>query len=671
MFELYGGVSLAAIITRIMTGFIKVGEDYLQLMKAYPIQIDDVLPEPQEMTGFVLFWMLYAVIFLVLFYLFDRYKMKCRVEVVYMTGTVLAAVGACVLLLAEEDRFYINMSWFMNWEMGLVIVMAGLSALHLSHKIETTVIFDALSVLLACVSCVFCYVRNPLFGTNAFHFNGYFTTIYNVYHGAVLGVDSNIIYGTYGYLLYPVYKLIGLSLESYAVTTMIMCLMVLLCEWHTIRNLIDNPVIRFLAFSGCVYINVFFAVNAHYEQFITQHFPMRVFFPMIMVAYITSALKRQNILNKKSFYGGFLICYFAFMMNLESAVTTCLSWASACFFHHMMTGHKQGTSIGIRRHIWFVMGLIVGITSAFAAWVATIEIIAYIKAGGFIAISELYSTQVVFAKIGYGMLPLPNYVHVYMFVFLVYALFLGIAFKQLFWGIMLSDDVKSQITFALSVTGIFMLIYYMGRTHNRSLFAWLSPCFILLAYLFENTSRLVRSGISRCDRVLALIASGIIFVVVSVYGTSTIYLLKNSDMYQDFINRQIENNFDEIFSDEIELLHKHAKDGSVNYLGNYAAGIAMTADVHNNFLGEMAIDWLSWDDYRYIEDFLRECDGAIIIDGTASEHISAYIPDSFNQIINEKEFEIIDSSDLSVVYGYAGRKEEKGESRITSPSGGS
>lgn len=428
------GVFLSVIITKFITGFIKADERYLALAKKYPLDMEQVLPEPQEMTGFVLFWITYALCFLFLFYLFEKRDIRVHSGVVFVAGAVLALVGSYVLLFAEEDQFYISMSWFMDWRMLFCVTVICASIYGISVVKDISKAADIVSLILVCVSSLFCFVRNPLFGTNAWHFNGYFATVYNVYNGAVLGIDSNIIYGTYAYLFYPIYKLIGLSLTSYAFVTMVMCLIIMLCERYIIRVLIDNAVLRLLAISGCIYINVFFAVHVHYEQFITQHFPMRIFFPMVMLAFVVFLSKRNKLTNNKYYALGIVLCYLSFMMNLESAVTTSMVWISACFYNKMMENKMKSKMHDLWKCVVFALKHVAGMIIAMLCWVLCIELITYWKAGQFIEISHLYSTQLVFSKIGYGMLPLPDYIHVYMFVFLIYALFLGIALKQIFWG---------------------------------------------------------------------------------------------------------------------------------------------------------------------------------------------------------------------------------------------
>lgn len=645
----WGGV-IAAVLTKIAASFIKTDESYFALAEKYPLDMADVLPEPQEMTGFVLFWLIYAVSFFLLYSLFDKVVANGRRGVVGCVGMILTVVGTFVLLFAEEDYFYINMSWFMRWQGAVLSALIFGGMFLVSQRFDLERLFDVLSVVLICGSSLFCFVRNPLFGTNMFHFNGFFTTIYNAYYGAALGVESKIIYGTYAYLFVPIYKLIGLSLSNYALITMIMCMIIMLCEFYILRNLVVNPVIRFLALSVCIYINVYFAVNAHYEQFITQHFPMRIFFPMIMMAYIVCSAKKNKLLEKGRFLVGVMICYLAFMMNLESAVTTCLTWVSACFYSQLTSLCNSSVKNKIQGGARIAVAAAAGAAAAFLMWLLTVEAVCFMKTGGVIKVSELYATQMIFSKVGYGMLPLPDYFHLYIFVFLIYALFLGMGIWQIFFE-KAEDVFRGQITFGLSVTGILMLIYYMGRTHNRSLFTWLGPCVILLSYLSEKTLAGFGNAHGKTLK-FCLASTGVLtFLILSIYASSEIYILKNSEYFQDYAERQIKNNYDEKIYTEIDLLKKYADNGTVNYIGNYAAGISMAAGVKNNFQGEMAACWYSWDDYQYIQNFIKNCNGYVIIDSTALSQINKYIQDEFNEIMEEKGYTVIDNSGISTVYG--------------------
>ena len=647
-----GGVLLSSLLTRVITLFIKVDDAFIDsVIKQYPVSAEDVLPEPWEMTGFFMFWIFFAAAFLIIYGFMDKRISCSRNMVTSSVALVLTIIGTYILFTAEEDFFYINMSWFMKWygAVASVVLFGGL--FFLSKKKSIDKVIDVAAVLIISISSVFCFVRNPLFGTNAFHFNGYFTTIYNVFNGATLGVDSKIIYGTYAYLFLPIYKVIGLSLTSYALITMLMCFGILLCEYYVIRNLIDNSVIRLAVILVCVYINVFFAVNAHYEQFITQHFPMRVFFPMVMLAYVVWTSKHKSILDKKRIICGIFICYMAFMMNLESAVTTSLTWASACFYFKMSVNeNKRDLKETIAETFLSALKYIFGVALAFLCWVLTIELICFVRVGDFIRFSELYSTQVVFSKAGYGMLPLPDYLHIYVFIFILYALFLGVGIQRIFFegkGYYLKD----QIAFGVSVTGILMCIYYMGRTHNRSLFTWLCPCVMLLAYILDNIIVKMQILKEKWDRICIGITGAIIAILLCVYAMSSGYVVLNSDLYRDFIKRQVNNNYDERIVEEIDFLKKYEVAGTVNYIGNHVAGIALAAGLRNNFLGEMAMCWYSWDDYEYIKEFIQSCDGNIIIDGTAASQINKYIPKEFEKIMSDKEYCVIDESSTSKVWG--------------------
>lgn len=606
------------------------------------------------MFGFVLFWIIYAFGFSLIYYFL---KFKTLKYGDYIIGTMvlgLTLFGTYILFTAEEDSFYIGTSWFMNWYgiIGSIIMFA--IAFWISKKQSLEHIFDIISFLMVCGTGLFCFVRNPLFGTNVYHFNAFFTTIYNVYNGATLGIDTNIMYGTYAYLFGPIYKILGLSLNTYAIITVMMCVIILFCEYYIIRNLLDNPVIRFMALSVCIYVNVFFSVHAHYEQFITQHFPMRIFFPMIMLAFVVSAAKRGTLTYKKKIVLGIIVCYLAFMMNLESAITAALTWASGCFYYEVSIKGNIDKKVNIRQGISIAGQCLGGIALAFSAWVMTIEIISFLRVKHFIDVSKLYATQFIFSKVGFYMLPLPDYIHIYIFIFLVYALFIAIGIQRIFYC-ETGYDFKNQIAFGLSVAGILMLIYYIGRSHNRSLFTWLGPCIILLAYILENIINRLHNMDSKFMKITFGTSGVIIFLILSVYATSEIYVLKYSEYYRDFVHRQVYNNYDEEINNEIEILKIYSRDDTVNYLGNYAAAISTVAGLKNNFLGEMAFDWLSWDDYDYIKEFLMSCDGYIIIDRVAAEQINKFMAEDFEEIMSDRGYEVIDESSLSKIYGASDR----------------
>ena len=103
-------------MTRVIILFIKVDDAFIDsVIKQYPVSAEDVLPEPWEMTGFFMFWIFFAVAFLIIYGFIDKRVSDSRNSIICSVAAVLTIIGKYILFTAEEDFFYINMSWFMKW----------------------------------------------------------------------------------------------------------------------------------------------------------------------------------------------------------------------------------------------------------------------------------------------------------------------------------------------------------------------------------------------------------------------------------------------------------------------------------------------------------------------------------------------------------------------------
>lgn len=638
-----------------------------------PLEASDLQPEPWEMTGYVFLWLLFFFAFAITYFITEKKKLANKwLELLTVVSCVLLLAGfVYAFFFAEEDEFYINMSYYMSPIIAILITALMLLAIVLLQRMNicrNKIIMigcDSISLIMILFAARVCYVPVPVYGTNMFHANGFFTAIYNVYYGATLGVDFIPEYGTYAYLFVPIFKIIGFTMRKYAFIIMLMCLVIMLCWFYVIRSLIRNPILKVLSLASAIYLDVYFAINAHGEQFIAQHFPFRIFFPTIMVAYVAFGMNKKIFARKAFQFVGFTITVCSLIMNLESGITTTSTWAAVCFavgFSSLKEKHIHDNNdniIGVVRCeknklFRLLAAVVVRFLSAIILWIGTIVIVGYIRTGSIVNISDLFYTSRVFAQIGYGMLPLPNYLHVYIFVFLLLAISLGFSLCPLFSSkkVYVKDTIT---TLALSVTGILMLIYYMGRTHNRSLFQWLFPCVILISFFADRFIDDVK-GYRRFRGGIRLMACGIttlLISILSVYSFSILYVLHNSELYNDFRYRQNTGYLDDSVKKEIEILMKYEnEDGTINYFGDYAAILSLYVGLENTYLGKMPTDLYAWEEYESLMDWIKNTEGAIILDSRAMSQIELFEEENFDAIIKEKNYGVIDESGMSKVYGH-------------------
>lgn len=626
-------------------------EGALKVANSFPLPLSvTVQPEPWEMNGYIVFWTVFFC-FSIAFISCKNFIKKIDLDISPYMYLLCTLGGVFSLFFAEPDKFYIVNSWFMEYKIVLPLVFCSFLLYYFVNskmKYKTSSrIFDILSILLLLYTAKVCYVPNPFFGTNLFHSSCFFTTIYNVYHGATLGVESQPIYGTYAYVFSPIFHFIGFSLEHYAFIIMLMCVCIMFCWLYIIRHMISNAFLRFSCLSVCLYFDVYFAIVSHHEQFITQHFPYRLFFPSVMLAYIAYGMpeKRNNLYKTL----GYFLCFLAFVFNLESAIGVLFSWLSVNIIIALKNNifEKNKVEICLQK---LVKELIFAVI-AFCGWPLLYIVVGYLKSGTWVSVKDLYFTQILFSQIGYGMLPLPSYLHCFHFVCLVYAVYLFISIKSFFSNELFTK--KKILEFALSILGVLLLIYYMGRTHNRSLFQWLFPFIILSCVMLEYFLKNILKEKLRVRLIPLYCINALIFLALTVYSFSFVYIIKNSDIYNDFIDRQNTMRMDTRIANEITAIKKYSSEGNVNYFGDYIAPMLVYTGYKNTYLGEIPTNLYRWKDYDYILKWLNKLNKkgeVVFLDYRAFKALNTYKKKEFNEILRKRHGKIFEKTSLSHVY---------------------
>lgn len=149
-------MTLSALLTRLITYFITVDNSYIEyVIEKYPVSSTEVLPEPWEMSGFVIFGILYAFLFIFIYGWLEKKNMRMVGCVAPLTSVLLTVLGTYILIFAEEDMFYINMSWFMKWY-GIVISIIFFATLtYISFKKDIEILVDGVSICLIIISSIF------------------------------------------------------------------------------------------------------------------------------------------------------------------------------------------------------------------------------------------------------------------------------------------------------------------------------------------------------------------------------------------------------------------------------------------------------------------------------------------------------------------------------------
>ncbi len=154
------------------------------------------------------------------------------------------------------------------------------------------------------------------------------------------------------------------------------------------------------------------------------------------------------------------------------------------------------------------------------AALALVSVLTLARAGELPQLSRLVEFARIFARGGFGMLPLPEPLGLHLVIYLTYVAAIGTATVRA-----LERAPNRVLTGMLAWTGVFGLgaaSYYMGRSHSDSLISTFSPWALALALLSVHCAAQVAASARRLPGIAALLVfAGLGVTVCSLAQTPT------------------------------------------------------------------------------------------------------------------------------------------------------
>ena len=158
-----------------------------------------------------------------------------------------------------------------------------------------------------------------------FHGSAIFNSVYNVMHGVPYEEISNSVYGNYALLLAIPMKILGNG--EYFDLGRIMCMLTMVCialGIYVIHNVVERKEIKVLCAIALLWLSVFRKTNYW------QLYPMRIVWPMILLAWLVFLNKRESNGKKKEKYILHIVSWFILVLsivwNKESGVVCLIGY---------------------------------------------------------------------------------------------------------------------------------------------------------------------------------------------------------------------------------------------------------------------------------------------------------------------------------------------------------
>ena len=329
------------------------------------------------------------------------------------------------------------------------------------------------------------------------HYTAYASSVYAVVLGGrTLFVDYTPQYGLYGYLLAPFFRFLPLNLRTFSSLMAALMLVAYACNYLTLRVMIEDRLIRMLAFFNIVYFTVIFhntALPTGMRDSYFQFFPHRFLFPSIILFLFVKFMMlpprdQLGTLNQKRSLGWFSAMLVAssvgIMWNFDTgfvaygATVVSLGFAALC-----NTVAFKGQHTKFSTHWRYFLVFLVGVPLLFFV---ALQAVTFVRSGTFL--DDFFGVvffQRVFYNYGFFMIRMP-YIHSWIILALVY--FVGICLAAfhlvgLYTKKESSVSVHHVILLFISVLGVGLFSYYQGRSHDQVFIKVVTWAFFSLALL--------------------------------------------------------------------------------------------------------------------------------------------------------------------------------------------
>ena len=474
-------------------------------------------PEPDEHLIYTISTLALPFLCAGFYLLFTRFlsRFKCNIKIIHLLITLTATV--CVILLTVAGllnvKFYLAASSPVQKPLlTLAFCTAMLAGIVVAAKFlrckwpYINLIFDnvyffvgiVLVVLLA-METTFNERESLIYGG---HFIAYFDSVVQVYLGKTLLINDSSLYGLYALLLKPIFQLIGLSVFIFTLVMGILKSLAFMSLLSLLRSATKNRWIAFSGFATIVFYLQFRLPLGQTKDAYFQYNPHRIFFPAVFVLLFWVYLREKKKNRKKALYLFVsLFCALSVLWNPDSGLVVLATWLICLVYKEMLLFKKHNILEIIIKSIKHCT--VVG-TSTILTFIS-FHLNTYYYSGEVPNLSDLLVYPKLFYEDGFFLLPIEQIIHPWnMFVIIYIAgVLIGVRNFLEYAQIISPPPMRREgeketniLILAISIIGIGLFYYYIGRSHDSNLIGPSWPVFLLLAIftdrLFSDLSQISR-----------------------------------------------------------------------------------------------------------------------------------------------------------------------------------
>lgn len=309
--------------------------------------------------------------------------------------------------------------------------------------------------------------------------------------GRTLLVDLPSQYGLFPEFLGPVFQMVGLSILKVSVAFALMQVLSLAAVFSVLSR--DVKSLGLFALSGFALVSITFGTSTHSllnEEVYFQYWPIRFFWPALSLWFLSRFISSRTLIRSGVMS---LMTAISMLWNLDTGLAIWLAFGVYLFFRGLgtMSSAPFNDPVGALDS-WKLLDFIKAGTLHIVIPLVVCGLfflMLYSKSNGSLNFGWAISYQAVFYKLGFMMIPLPDYAHPWMSVLGVYLLGLLYAFRK--WSVRLLCRRADIVGYA-SLLGIGLFVYYQGRSHILNLVTVCWPALVILTILADEAIRMVR-----------------------------------------------------------------------------------------------------------------------------------------------------------------------------------
>ena len=615
--------------------------DVISITKKFYNSVDVFKPEPGEHLIYRISTLTLPFLCVGFYLFFNRLlsRFKGSIKTIHLLLTVTATV--CVISLTVAG--FLNVKIYMAASslvqrplISLAFCAAMLIAIVVSDRFlrnkwpTVNLLFDnlyyfsgSILVILIALETIFNERDSVIYGG---HFIAYFDSIVQVYLGKTLLINDSALYGLYALLLKPIFQLIGLSVFKFTLVMGIVKAVTFLGLLSLLRSAIKN---RWIAFSGFATI-VFFHTRFRVPLDLTkdpyfQYIPHRLFFPAVFVFLFWVYLCEEKKNKKKALYLFISIfCALSVLWNLDSGLVVLATWLICLIYTEMLSLKKNKISKVLGNSIKHCGVVGIAIILTFICF----SLITYFSSGAWPNLSDLIAYPKIFYEDGFFLLPINIIIHPWNIFVIIYIVGVFIGARNFLENAQIisppairreRENGTDTLIFAISIIGIGLFYYYIGRSHDNTLIGPSWPVFLLLAIftdrLFSDLSQ-ISGGNSFKNALKKYLSSPRIYYKVVLFTalfcfltSSLVSITINLPSYWDLISTRksgILDGMPDTLNDKIKFIKTNSHQGDqILILSNLAPELYLYTNTPRPLPVPGFYEIVLNSDMEKIYDFLR------------------------------------------------------------------